>query len=90
MMADFVAGLKASFWTGLGTPKNTRAEIMDRLNTEVNAALADPMMNARFADFGASVFAGSPAEFGRFIAEETERWGKVIRLSLKGCWTRLR
>ena len=60
-------------------PKNTPAEIVDKLNREINAALADPKMKARLADLGGTVFAGSPADFGKFIADETEKWAKVIR-----------
>jgi tripartite-type tricarboxylate transporter receptor subunit TctC len=60
-------------------PKNTSAEIVERLNKEINAGLADPKLKARIADLGAVAFAGSPATFGRFIADETEKWGKVIR-----------
>ncbi len=64
---------------GLGAPRNTPAETIDALNKEINAALADPNMKARLADLGGTVFAGSLAGFGKFIAEETEKWGKVIR-----------
>ena len=64
---------------GLGAPRNAPAETIDALNKEINAALADPNMKARLADLGGTVFAGSPAGFGKFIAEETEKWGKVIR-----------
>ena len=60
-------------------PRNTPAVIIDRLNKEINAGLADPKIKGRFADLGATVFPGSPADFGKFIAEETEKWGKVIR-----------
>ena len=60
-------------------PKNTPAEIVDKLNKEINAALADPKIKARLADLGGTVLAGSPAEFGKLIADETEKWGKVIR-----------
>jgi tripartite-type tricarboxylate transporter receptor subunit TctC len=63
----------------MGAPRNTPAEIVDRLNREINAALADPKMKARFADIGGEPLAGSPAAFGRLIAEETEKWGKVVR-----------
>src|SRR5205085_7306772 len=78
-VGDFVPGYEASTWNGVGVPKSTPVEIMDKLNKEINAVLADPKMKARFADLGATAFTGSPAEFGNFIAEETERWGKVIR-----------
>jgi tripartite-type tricarboxylate transporter receptor subunit TctC len=78
-VADFVPGYEASFWDGIGAPKNTPAEIVDRLNKEINAALADAKMKARIADLGGTVLAGSPADFGKLIAEETERLGKVVR-----------
>jgi len=78
-MSDYLPGYEASQWYGIGAPKNTPAQIIDRLNKEINAALADPKMKARFADLGAAVLAGSPADFGKLIADETERWAKVIR-----------
>ena len=64
---------------GVGVPKNTPPEIIDRLNKEINAALADPNIKARLAGFGGMVLLGSPADFGKLIAGETEKWGKVIR-----------
>ena len=70
---------RGGIWYGLGAPKATPAEIVNKLNKEVNAALADPKMKARLADLGGVVLPGSPAEFGKLIAEETEKWGKVIR-----------
>ena len=78
-LADFLPGYEASGWFGIGAPKNTPAEIVERLNKEINAGLADPKIKARIADLGATAFAGSPADFGKFIADETEKWGKVIR-----------
>src|SRR5262245_39106407 len=78
-VAEFVPGYEFSFWYGIGAPKNTPAEIVAKLNTEVNAALADPNMKARLADLGGTVLAGSPAEFGKLIVDETEKWGRVIR-----------
>jgi tripartite-type tricarboxylate transporter receptor subunit TctC len=78
-MSDFVPGYEASFWTGVGAPKNTPAEIVEKLNKEINAALADPKMKARLADLGGDVLALSPADFGKFIGDETEKWGNVIR-----------
>ena len=78
-VADFLPGYETSGWYGVGAPKNTRAEIVARLNKEVNAALADPQMKARLADLGNVPMPMTPTEFGRFIAEETEKWGKVIR-----------
>ena len=64
---------------GVGIPKNTPAEIIDKLNKEINAGLADPKMKARLADFGGTPLVGSPADFGKLIADETEKWAKVIR-----------
>jgi tripartite-type tricarboxylate transporter receptor subunit TctC len=78
-VSEFVPGYEASFWFGLGAPKATPAEIVDKLNKKVNAALDDPKMKARLADLGGVTLPGSPAEFGKLIAEETEKWGKVIR-----------
>ena len=78
-VGDFVPGYDASNWYGVGAPKKTPAEIVDKLNRGINAALADPQMKARLADLGGSVLPGSPADFGRLIADETEKWGKVIR-----------
>jgi tripartite-type tricarboxylate transporter receptor subunit TctC len=78
---DFVSGYEASAVLGLGAPRNTPAEIIDTLNKEINAALADPNMKARIADLGGTVLAGSPADFGKLIAEETEKWGKVVKFS---------
>jgi tripartite-type tricarboxylate transporter receptor subunit TctC len=72
-------GFEASAWGGVGAAKNTPAEIVDRLNKEINAALADPKIKSRIADLGSSVAPGSPADFGKFVAEETEKWAKVIR-----------
>jgi tripartite-type tricarboxylate transporter receptor subunit TctC len=66
---------------GIGAPRNTPAEIVDKLNKEVNAALADPKMRARLADLGGTPLPGSPAEFGQLIADETEKWGKVIKFA---------
>ena len=83
-MAEFVPGYEASGWFGVGAPRNTPSEIIDKLNKEINAGLADPKMQARLADFGGTPLVLSPADFGRLIAEETEKWGNVIRaLSIK-------
>jgi tripartite-type tricarboxylate transporter receptor subunit TctC len=80
--ADFVPGLEASFWTGLCAPKNTPVEIINKLNIEINAALADPAMKARFADLGATMYPpGSPGDFSRFIADDTEKWAKVVKFA---------
>jgi tripartite-type tricarboxylate transporter receptor subunit TctC len=78
-VGEFVAGYEASAFTGLGAPRSTPAEIIDKLNTEVNAGLADPGIKTRLADLGGTALPGSPAEFGKFIADETEKWGKVVR-----------
>jgi tripartite-type tricarboxylate transporter receptor subunit TctC len=78
-VAEFVPGYEASQWYGLAAPRNTPAEIVDRLNKEINAALADPKMKARFADIGGEPLQGAPAAFGSLIAAETEKWGKVVR-----------
>jgi tripartite-type tricarboxylate transporter receptor subunit TctC len=78
-VADVVPGYEASQWYGISAPKNTPAEIVDRLNKEINAAIADPGMKARFAAIGGEPLPGSPATFGALIAEETEKWGKVVR-----------
>jgi tripartite-type tricarboxylate transporter receptor subunit TctC len=79
-VGDFVPGYEASAWFGVGVPRNTPAAIIDKLNKEINAGLVHPGIKARFADLGATVFMGSsPAEFGKLIADETEKWGKVIR-----------
>ena len=76
---DFVPGYEASTWYGIGAPKNTPSEIIELLNTEVNAALADPRNKAHLADLGFTATARSPAEFEKLIAAETEKWAKVIR-----------
>jgi tripartite-type tricarboxylate transporter receptor subunit TctC len=78
-VGDFVRGYEASAYFGIATPRNTPGEVIDKLNKEINAALADSKFKARFADLGATVISGSPADFGRLIADETEKWGKVIR-----------
>jgi len=78
-VSDFVPGFEASTWQGVGAPKNTPAGIIDKLNREINAFLADPKIKIRIADFGGTAVSGSPADFGKVIAEETEKWGKVIR-----------
>jgi tripartite-type tricarboxylate transporter receptor subunit TctC len=78
-VGDFLPGYEASQWYGVGAPKSTPAEIVDKLNKEINAALADPGMKGRFADIGGEALAGSPADFGRLIAAETEKWAKVVR-----------
>jgi tripartite-type tricarboxylate transporter receptor subunit TctC len=77
----FVPGFEASYWTGFGAPKNTPPEIIERLSREINAALGDPALQARFQAFGADVVVGSPDDFSRLIAEQTEKWGKVIKFT---------
>jgi tripartite-type tricarboxylate transporter receptor subunit TctC len=78
-VGDFVAGYEASAWYGVGAPQRTPAEIIERLNKETNAGLADPKLKVRLADLGGTLIPGSPADFGKLIADETEKWGKVIR-----------
>ena len=78
-VGEFVPGYEASLWQGIGAPKSTPPEIIDRLNKEINAALADPRIKARLADLGSTPFAQSPGDFARLIASDTEKWGKVIR-----------
>ena len=78
-VGEFVPGYEASNWWGIGAPKSTPAEIVDKLNGEINAALADPRMKARLAELGGTMLAGSPADFGKLIADETEKWGKVVK-----------
>ena len=78
-VAEFVPGYEASFWTGIAAPKDTPPEIVDKLNKAVNAGLDDPNVKARLAEWGATALTGSPADFAKFVADETEKWGKVIR-----------
>jgi tripartite-type tricarboxylate transporter receptor subunit TctC len=80
-MSEFVPGYDASTWFGIGAPRNTPAEIVERLNKEINAGLADAGLRARFADLGSSPFVGSPSDFGKFIAEETDKWAKVVKFA---------
>jgi tripartite-type tricarboxylate transporter receptor subunit TctC len=80
-VGEFVPGYETSSWHGLGAPKNTPAEIVDKLNKEINAALADPKMRAHLADLGGTVLAGSSADFVKLIVEETEKWGKVVKFA---------
>jgi tripartite-type tricarboxylate transporter receptor subunit TctC len=78
-VGDFVPGYEASSWQGVGAPKNTPAAIIDKLNRAINAVIADPKMKARLADLGGTVLSSSPADFGKLIADETDKWGKVIK-----------
>jgi tripartite-type tricarboxylate transporter receptor subunit TctC len=80
-VGDFLPGYEASAWLGVGAPRNTPVDIVDKLNREINAGLADPKMKARLADLGGTVLAGSPADLGKLIADETEKWAKVVKLS---------
>jgi tripartite-type tricarboxylate transporter receptor subunit TctC len=80
-VGDFVPGYEASQWYGIAAPNNTSVEVVDKLNREINAALSDPVMRAKFAEIGGEPLAGSPSEFGRLIAEETEKWGKVVKFT---------
>ena len=80
-VAEFVPGYEASAWFGIGAPRNTPAEIVDKLNTEINASLGDPKLKARLVDLGGIVLTGSPADFTRLIAEETVKWAKVVKFS---------
>jgi tripartite-type tricarboxylate transporter receptor subunit TctC len=78
-IGEFVPGYEASTWFGVGVPRHTPTEIVDMLNKEINAGLADPTLRTRLDDLGGGIFSDSPAAFGRFIVDETEKWGKVIR-----------
>jgi tripartite-type tricarboxylate transporter receptor subunit TctC len=78
-VGEFLPGFEASGWYGVGAPRNTPAEIIDKLNKEINAGLADPKLKARLTDLGGTVLPGSPADFGKLIAEDTEKWGKVVQ-----------
>jgi tripartite-type tricarboxylate transporter receptor subunit TctC len=78
-VAEFVPGFEASFWTGIAAPKGTPAEVVDKINKAVNASFADANVKARLAEWSATALAGSPADFAKFVADETEKWGKVIR-----------
>jgi tripartite-type tricarboxylate transporter receptor subunit TctC len=78
-VGDFVPGYETSQWYGICAPRNTPQEIVDKLNKEINAAIADPVMKARFAAVGGEPLPGSPQVFGKLISEETEKWGRVVR-----------
>jgi tripartite-type tricarboxylate transporter receptor subunit TctC len=80
-VADFVPGYESSTWYGIGAPKRTPAEIIERLNVEINAALSDPRLRARLADLGGTAIGGSPADFGRLIAADTVKWAKVVKFA---------
>jgi tripartite-type tricarboxylate transporter receptor subunit TctC len=78
-VGDFVSGFEASQWVGLCAPKNTQPEIIGKLNAEINTGLADPKLKIRLADLGGVALQGSPTEFGQLIADDTEKWAKVIK-----------
>jgi tripartite-type tricarboxylate transporter receptor subunit TctC len=80
-IGDSVPGFDAVYWAGVGAPRNTPVEVIDKLNKVINAGLANPKLQARFSELGATVFAGSSTDFGQFIAQETEKWGKVVKFS---------
>ena len=80
-VADFLPGYEATSWYGVGAPKGTPADIIDKLNREINAILADPKAKARFAEMGAILLPGSPSDFGKLVADETEKWGKVVKFA---------
>jgi len=80
-LGEFMPGYEASTWWGVGAPENTPADIVKKLNSEINSALADPKMKARIAELGGTVLLGSPADFGKLIADETEKWAKVVKFA---------
>jgi tripartite-type tricarboxylate transporter receptor subunit TctC len=80
-VGEFLPGYEASTWYGIGAPKNTPMELIEKLNEEINAVLADPKMKARLADLGGTAFLNSPAQFGKFIADETEKWAGVVKFA---------
>ena len=80
-VGEFMPSYEAAGWNGFGVPKNTPAEIIDKLNREINAGLGDPKIKARLAELGSSILGGSPSDFGKLITEETEKWGKVVKFA---------
>jgi tripartite-type tricarboxylate transporter receptor subunit TctC len=80
-VGEFVPGYEASGWFGIGAPKATPAEIVDTLNREVNAVLGEPAVKVRMAELGSEIFTGSPADFAKLVAEETEKWAKVVKFA---------
>jgi tripartite-type tricarboxylate transporter receptor subunit TctC len=80
-VGDFVPGYEVSTWAGIGAPRGTPREVIERLNREINAGLESPRIKARYADIGATAFAGSPADFGKFMAEDTEKWANVVKFA---------
>jgi tripartite-type tricarboxylate transporter receptor subunit TctC len=81
VLSETVPGYEASWWAGIGAPKNTPIEVIEKLNTAVNVSIADANLETKLANFGGTVLAGSPADFGKLISDETEKWGKVIRVA---------
>jgi tripartite-type tricarboxylate transporter receptor subunit TctC len=79
IVGDFLPSYEASAWYGVCAPKNTSAEIVDKLNKEIDAGLADTKLKARFAELGSAPFVASPSEFGKHLAEQTEKWGRVVK-----------
>jgi tripartite-type tricarboxylate transporter receptor subunit TctC len=80
-VADFLPGYESSAWFGVGAPRNTPADLVEKLNAMINAGLVDPKIKARLADFGGIVLAGSPDAFGKLIVDETEKWAKVVKFA---------
>ena len=80
-VGEFLPEYEASTWYGIGAPKNTPVELIEKLNEEINAVLADPKMKARLADLGGTIFLSSPTQFGKFIADETEKWAGVVKFA---------
>jgi tripartite-type tricarboxylate transporter receptor subunit TctC len=80
-IGQFVPGFEGGGWIGIGAPRNTPAEIIDKLNKEINAVVADPKLKTRFVELGIVPEAGTPAQFGKFIADETEKWSKVVKFA---------
>ena len=80
-VGEFLPGYEASVWYGIGAPRNTPVEVIDKLNKEINAGLADPKLRTRLSELGGMMLSGSPADFGTFIADETQKWAKVVKFS---------
>ena len=80
-VCDFVPGYEVTTWAGIGAPKGTPSEVIERLNGEINVGLASPVIKTRYADLGGTAFFSSPSDFGKFIVEDTEKWAKVIKFS---------
>jgi len=80
-VGDYLPGFETSVWFGVGAPRNTSAEVVGKLNREINAGLADPKIKARLTELGANAFAGSPADFGKFVADEAKKWAKVAKFA---------